>query len=312
MNKLKQYKNHYIIPYEKHPNRTGGICDEKGNMVIESIRGNGIWGKENKYWRSLNDMETIKEPTIFLGHLTKHYGHFLWETLSRFWIFIELNKSFLNDKQFVFMDFCHNCCNINEYIVLNYIMETLNIQNYSFNKVTRVKKYSNLYIPEVMNIGFFGYPKTKINAELQQKLFYSITKNIVTTFDNLCIYITRKDRCNGRSSFYDNLFKNLGFKIIDPISKTFKKDLEYYKSAKIIAGIDGTGLHNVGFMQHPKRYMIELKHRKNGLPENNGLTNGQYYFNWFNNVPYTSIPCFKLSCNEVEEELNKVLNKITS
>ena len=281
-----------------------------------------MWGKEVYYSGNLNNIETINKPAIFLGHLTKHYGHFLWETLTRFWIFLKLNKTFFIDKDIVFISFTHgNFNNMTGYSVLNYIMEALDIQNYSFKKITSVKRYNKIYLPEVMNSWIFGYPKTRENADLQQKLFYSITKNITPKFDNLKIYITRKISEGGRpTTIYDNLFKSLGFKLLDPSSKTFKQDLEYYKSAKIIAGIDGSGLHNVGFMQHPNRYMIELKYRKerycvqqgNGqnIEENNGLAWGQFFFNWFNNVPYTVIPCFKLSYNEVNDRLNKILIKI--
>lgn len=262
-----------------------------------------------------------------MGHMTNHYGHFLWETVSRFWIFLKLNKTFFIDKDVVFINFALGNCNMKNYSVLNYIMKALNIENYSFKKITTITKYKKIYLPEVMNsplfptiennsyIGDATYnnciQKTedyKINADYQKDLFYSITKNIIPKFNDLKIYITRKRVSERPTSIYDNMFKKLGFIILNPSSNSFINDLEYYKSARIIAGIDGTGLHNVGFMQHPNRYMIELKHRSHlFLPENKGLAKGQLFFNWFNNVPYTVIPCFKLSFSEIENEIKKIL-----
>ena len=106
-------------------------------------------------------------------------------------------------------------------------------------------------------------------------------------------------------------FSWASFKATSLSSNSFINDLKYYKSARIIAGIDGTGLHNVGFMQHSNRYMIELKHRsKRFLPKNKGLATGQFFFNWFNDVPYTVIPCFRLSYDEIEKEIEKIIINI--
>lgn len=331
MDKIKLYNDHYIIPFRKYPNQTGGICDKNKNMILESIRGHGQWGKEFTYKGEFTNIKTENKSAIFIGHMTSHYGHFLWETLSRFWIFLKLNKSFFIDKDIVFINFCAGMqCDMRNYSVLNYIMNSLDIQKYSLKKITTVTSYRKIYLPEVMNSLVFpeiqnnsydgkktyGFPKEienyLINAEYQKDLFYSITKQIDLA-DNreLNIYITRKITSDRPTSIYDNMFKKLGFIILSPSSNSFIKDLQYYKSARIIAGIDGSGLHNVGFMQHPKRYMIELKHRKkNFLPENKGLAVGQCFFNWFNNVPYTVIPCFKLSLSEIESEIKKILTKV--
>lgn len=317
MDKIYEYNDFYVIPFKKFWNETGGICDKNGNFVLESIRGNGCWGRPSeKYKGNLNKIKTINKSIIFMGHLTSHYGHFLWETLSRFWIFVKLNRTFLDDKEFIFLDF-HTPCGIHDYPILNYIMKILNINKYSFRKVTSIQKYKKIYLPETMNSDIFKlYSEEKpildsINAIFQKELFYSISKKIVPKFENIKIYITRKRKSERPTNIYDKLFKKLGFIILHPSTKTFEEDLKYYKTARIIAGIDGTGLHNVGFMENPKRYMIELKHRKDTyLEKNKGLANGQFFFNWFNNVPYTVIPCFKLSFGQIEKQVKELLLKV--
>lgn len=326
MEKIKVYTDHCILPFRKHPHQTGGICDENNKMILESIRGHGGWGKELTYSGSLKNIKKENKSAIFMGHMTKHYGHFLWETLSRFWIFLQLDKSFFKDKDLVFINFCMDNCSIRDYNVLNYIIKVLDIQNYSFIKITTITKYEKIYLPEVMNSLHFpliinnfydekNIPQKedfKLHAYFQRELFKNITKNITPKFNDLKIYITRKRSSGDRpTTRYDNMFKKMGFIILNPSSASFPKDLEYYKNARIIAGIDGTGLHNVGFMQNPDKYMIELKHRsKNFLPKNKGLANGQYFFNWFNNVPYTVIPCFKLSLNEIENKIKEILTEL--
>lgn len=324
--KIHEYKEHYIIPFVEYPNKTGGICDKDGNLIINSIRGCGVWGKEDKYDGKLENFNSISTPTIFMGHFTNHYGHFLWETMVRFWIFIDFDRTFFKDKDLVFIDFVDAPCNMYEYPVFNYILNALNIKNYSFNKVTTIQKYDTLYLPDQFSETILELYKKDhdnryediqkklelINKDIQKKLFYSITKNISGTLKpDLKIYISR-DRKSERSSYiYDELFYNLGFKVILPSSNTFEQDLEYYKCARIIAGIDGSGLHNVGFMQNPKRHMIELKHRKDTFLEGNkGLANGQYYFNWFSDTPYTVIPCFKLSFEDSKIILENLLKTI--
>ena len=310
MDKICEYNDFYVIPFKK-------FWNENGNFVLESIRGNGCWGRPSgKYKGNLNKIKTINKSIIFMGHLTSHYGHFLWETLSRFWIFVKLNRSFLDDKEFIFLDF-HTPCSMHNYPILNYIMKILNINKYSFRKVTSIQKYKKIYLPETMNSDIFKlYSEEKpifdsINAIYQKELFYSISKKLVPKFENIKIYITRKRKSDRPTNIYDKLFKKLGFIILYPSTETFEGDLKYYKTARIIAGIDGTGLHNVGFMENPKRYMIELKHRKDiYLEKNKGLSNGQFFFNWFNNVPYTVIPCFKLSFGQIEKQVKELLLKI--
>lgn len=327
MEKIKVYTDHYILPFKKRPQQTGGICNENNEMILESIRGHGGWGKELRYNGSLENIKKENKSAIFMGHMTGHYGHFLWETLSRFWIFVQLDKSFFKDKDLVFINFLHSNCNIRDDNVLNYILKVLDIEHYSFIKITTITKYEKIYLPEVMNSSYFPFIKNnvydeknkpknkdfKINADFQRQLFQTITKNITPKFNDLKIYISRKEQIgDGRpTTKYDNMFHKMGFLILNPSSATFSKDLECYKNARIIAGIDGSGLHNVGFMQNPDRYMIELKHRsKIFLPQNKGLANGQFFFNWFNNVPYTVIPCFKLSFNEIEDTVKEILTEL--
>lgn len=326
MDKIKLFTDHYIIPYTKYFDKTGGICDENNTMILESIRGHGCWGKELRYNGSLENIKKENKSAIFMGHMTGHYGHFLWETLSRFWIFVKLDKSFFKDKDLVFINFCHTNCSIRDYNVLNYILKVLDIEHYSFIKITTIKKYEKIYLPEVMNSSYFpliinnvydekNKPKNKdfkVNANYQRQLFETITKNITPKFKDLKIYISRKEQREDRpSTKYDDMFKKMGFLILNPSSASFSKDLEFYKNARIIAGIDGTGLHNVGFMQNPDKYMIELKHRpKLFLTETKGLAKGQSFFNWFNNVPYTVIPCFQLSFHEIENKIKEILTEL--
>ena len=322
MDLLREYNNYYIIPFIKYPKITGGICGKNGKFVVDSLRWPTQSVCDHTFRGNLQSkkINTLNKSVIFMGHLTCHYGHFLLETLSRFWIFCKLNKSFFDDKEIVFLDFVHNPVDINKiakYNVINYVFKTLDIKNYSFRKIKSVSRVKKLYLPEILNPTDLNL--NKIIADYQKKLFNSICKNIVPKFDDIKIYITRKkkDETDCRpSSKYDNMFKSLGFIILYPTSASFEKDLYYYKSARIIAGIDGTGLHNIGFMENPKGYMIELHHRsKTFLDKYNGLATGQYFFNFFNHVPYTVIRCFSkenqyLTVDKVKQKIKDILVSI--
>jgi hypothetical protein len=329
MDKVEMYTDHWVVPFRRIKS-PGGICDERGNMVLESLRGPAR-GREGNVRAQVGRAPGQpsgplggggqRRPAIFMGHLTCHYGHFLIETLDRFWVFLELDKSFFVDKDIVFIGHQHDI-SVRGYHVLDCIMESLDIRGCTFVKVDSAKKYEKLYLPEPASSLFFPMAVNdvvvdtmeaardyEVTASYQRALFHAIAAHVEPRYGDLKLYISRAGGVGDRpTTLYDEMFRQMGFTVICPTSRTFKRDLALYKSAKIIVGVDGTGLHNVGFMQHPSRCMIELKHRKDKfLRKTRGLSVGQYFFNWFNRVPYKVIPGFRMTLDEVRREITTTL-----
>ena len=68
---------------------TGSIYDAKGHICQNSQRttlGNNEWNpNDTPSITPPSHLNFIKGRSLYLGHYTGHYGHFLIETLSRFW-----------------------------------------------------------------------------------------------------------------------------------------------------------------------------------------------------------------------------------
>lgn len=298
-------KNHYVVPFEKrdNPRRTGGICNTDGKMLTETVR----FSIPYSVIIPNNKVKCI-DNAIFLGHITNHYGHFLLETLPRFWIFKYYPMTYFQDKTIVFINFLHSNSNLKENIIFNNILNILHLKNLNFTIINTLTKVKSLYIPKFPGnhpVYNFKLEKSIIIPDIYQEIISNIP--IKKTYSKL--YISRLDR--GGSIKLTNFFKSLGFTIINPTQKTFIDDLVKYKSAKIIAGIDGTGLHNICFMSNKTKYMIELKSRKNKfLKENKGLAKGQNFFNDLHNIKYTVIPFFKMTFPQLIKEVKKTIANI--
>ena len=103
---IKEFKNVYFIPEIK-----GTILNKKYYEYILLDSNKKRINYKNKNF-NINNIENflkneniihINDKCIYIGLHTKHYGHFLIETLSSFWIFLNNNTiENLNDYKYIF------------------------------------------------------------------------------------------------------------------------------------------------------------------------------------------------------------------
>ena len=222
------------------------------NIIKEIIKNNINSDIQNINNKTIN----INYKCIYIGGLMGHYGHFLIETLARFWIFLNNNtkintndfkiiisKGQMSSKDFkkhqnsdLFNHIC-NCFNIDKQNII-----------YLDNNPLYVKK---LYIPEK-----YIYLNTRKYNILHKEVFdkiinytLSINKPNVEKYDKIFVYRGLKD--NRIDLTIENklveIFKKYNFKIINPSKETFTNDILYYNNCKIIAGVEGTNIHNILF-----------------------------------------------------------------
>ena len=87
----------------------------------------------------------------------------------------------------------------------------------------------------------------RLNSKISIKIFISRTKNIRSE--------------NNRE--VENLFRENGFFIFAPESKSFLEQLSVYAKAKFLAGFSGSGLHNILFCK-PDASLIEITDLRSG------------------------------------------------
>ncbi len=269
---------------------SGGVYDQHGKLCRPAERSRVMSMIKLINPETIDPTEACDEISgtcIYLGHYTHHYGHFLLETLARFWP-LTLDHDY--DK---------------------YIFHTL------FNRTT----YSPAYSPANISFASFGIDSDKVlvtrnKIRVEQLLVPSrmisindeadseqanVYRNIVSycqqqsagseaTFPSR-IYVSRRKLCTRGSqsrflvneSEVEQLFAAFGFTIIYPEELAFEKQVLMFHAAELTAGVSGSAMHNSVFMQERARAITLGVPREPNAPHINqticdGLSNVQAEF----------------------------------
>lgn len=200
-----------------------------------------------------NVIEYMDKEVIYGGILLPHYGHFLLESTVRLYYYLQNNPNNL-DIVFSIGENDHN----------QYYMEFLNVLGIPKEKIILVSKhiqFKNVYVPE--------------RSSSIRGLY---TKEYMIPFETACnnviaakyekVYFTRRKFNGWGTCFGENvvekIFKANGFKVIEPEHYSVKEQIAFAKGAKVLAGINGTALHNALFS--PKETQVIILNRCEGLP----------------------------------------------
>lgn len=229
---------------------TGGVYDAKGDIIASCYRLNGL----NTHIDPLRSDDIIPEavigPSVYMGIITNHYGHFLIEALARAWIFMEEYRHLIPDVENLVFHKLFTIPHLDIQTFLPHpfyqtVFTRLGLQQYNIMAIERPTQIQKLYIPECL---------ASINLKIDpyQQRIYDMIRGPTIDYNRLStdctrLYIARNgDRIKNEAAMI-SIFEKYGFTIIFPSIPNFNSDLEKYQRAKVIAGIDGTNLHNVVF-----------------------------------------------------------------
>lgn len=257
---LKVFENYLI-----HPNITAedvdGVCDIDGNIVEESLRILNENTKRTKFDLRDKIIKYENREVIFLGNFFDHYGHFILETLSCFWVFFKYDESFFENKKLIFIESVNkNGSNdIFKHKMFLEVVQLLNLHHLQFAlQRFDIIQYKKVYVPAKIfriNDNFFG---PKIYNLLINTISLAVNNMIRTPRYNI-IYVSRN--CNRRIKNEDevkDLMNSLNIKIINPNIDEFKENIYIYNHAKIMIGIEGTNVHNSIFMKPNNCNLIHI------------------------------------------------------
>ncbi len=186
-----------------------------------------------------------------MGYFTNHWGHFLIDFSTRLYFAQKYKKAkyiYLINKDSIIFPIIPQ--------ILRFLqLLDLDINNFIFvNKITKVK---TVIIPEQS----FQCEAYFSNEYLE--LFNTVAKNIKPSISNISskIYFSRsKFNSAKRKEFggeiLDNLFENNGYKIIFPEQISLDDQIFFINNCKFFAGISGTILHNLLFLQNKNTTVI--------------------------------------------------------
>ena len=307
--------NGIVIPFKLIDDQNhiyeGGMYNNQGNLIKSSIRDYASkclfkYNMERQHI-DVKDLDNVSSKSVFIGHITNHYGHFLLETMSRFWIFLFNYLDKFQIKNIVFIKWIDESNN-NKYKLFEIISNMINLQKYNIIFVDKPTKFNTIFIPQKL---------CYINKKMlnDQKIIYNeLVRNSYCSSNNKVykkIYISRLKGIKRIKNENDiiNIFKKYNFYIVNPQVKNFRYDILLYKQATVIAGLDGSNLHNVVFAKN-KTNLIHISSGRELLAnqvECNKLKSINMYF-----IPYYEIIDKKnyFDINFLEKQLLLYLNII--
>lgn len=255
-NSFEVYKDAIIIPTERNNDKKefiGAAYDSKGELIDDTKRYDAaLWtAKDPKKIEIEDKLEVLGGRSIYMGYITKHYGHFLMETLSRMWFPAQSKKY----DQLIFQHyFVEQFAFPDDYVFQPFevFKKALGIEDSKIHFVTGKFKAETLVVPkEQLVIG------RKVSAKFR-KLLELVVDYCKKQFDKpnptwgKKIYLSRSKWTKKRFSCIneeavEKIFEAKGFKIIHPQTMPYEEQVALINYADVIAGFNGSSLHNVMF-----------------------------------------------------------------
>lgn len=215
------------------------------------------------------DVSTLAKPQkgrgLYLGHfMGGHYGHFITEGLSTFWVFEDHPAT--QFQYFVFHPFSFGV-RVPPYTKMCLELFGIPEERIVFVGQDRLQ-CSELVIPERLF-------RLNHSADVRSHWTYQAIARAAPINRSMPerVYLSRRkfshqqfDRVVANEVELEHVFRSHDFEIIYPETLNFLEQVSLCANASVVAGVSGSGLHNSLFMK-PGRLLIELGDpRYDGLP----------------------------------------------
>ena len=198
-----------------------------------------------------NSVAYLDEEVVYLGYLSNHWGHFLTDSTTRLYTFLEnADKS---KKYAYLLDEGSDGTlieNVERFLELLGIREQIVF-------ISQVTYCPRIIIPEQAYVANCYYSKAFLNVF--EKVVSSVDCQKYPVYRN--VYFSRRKFKKARQSEVGeeillNLFKKNGFRTISPEQCTLDEQIAIIRNASCVAGIIGTLTHNLLFAQPEKQMLI--------------------------------------------------------
>lgn len=256
----------------------GCVYDQRGRLFKPAQR-----TSRNVDWKPADPdsieptdvLEEVEGSCLYLGHYTRHYGHFLLETLSRFWVFSED----ISYDRVIFQPFIHPVPKLS-FSPAKICFDCFSIEYTKIMVVGEKTRFDHLLVPNMLmeinnhaneeqaliyqNIVEYCRRHYRLCKSSPSKIYFSRSNLEVHRMKNgpkLVRMIRRAwrsrdlDRGTIRRGHIVNedeiekLFISFGFTVIHPEQIPFEEQVLMCSEADVIAGLEGSAMHNSVFMK---------------------------------------------------------------
>jgi hypothetical protein len=200
----------------------------------------------------------VQDVVIYGGILFNHFGHFILESLSRYWILKNLNNvkiawhvrgqdQILNWQKEIF-----NLLNIDtdNFIIINqpYIFENLMLASPGYIMNTKANNF---------HLSTLKIQSQEKNEKLKSKKIWLSRSNLKEYFGGV-----------NNEKELEKILLDEGFEIVFPEKLNVTEQLDIYSQAEVLAGFEGSAFHSIVFLSSPPPLIIILQRRIQGIHPN--------------------------------------------
>jgi hypothetical protein len=214
----------------------GGVCDADGNFVaghMTNLSDPDSCENIHRAYPIPEKVRRIKETVVYGGRYFPHYGHFITETLSRMWYFVENPDC---EYKVVFIG------NGNEVQFIDFFL-MLGLREENIMLLKEPTCFDTIIIPDqsmFLNSGYTGKAMTVYNA----------IRDSVTPAGYEKVYLTRSKLIPKQivnEEYYEEYFRLQGYEVIAPEELSAREKVAVMAGAKEIATSSGTIHHQILF-----------------------------------------------------------------
>jgi len=246
-------KNATVLPVRKSPDPivlfgAGGVADFNKNYIELSCIDGRVTGGYDFETAEYKDLKVV-----YCGFLVDQWGHFLIETVSRLWYFLEHNDETIDKYVFTLRqdEVREINGNYKEFLSLIGIWDKMEIVN-------TPTTYREVIVPEV------SYYRTRFYSQEFKDTFKAVADN-VSASERYCfpekIYFSRGQLSKAQklepgTDALDNYFAKNGFTLLYPENLSLSQLILYIRNAKVCASVSGTLPHNMLFGDDGQKLVI--------------------------------------------------------
>ena len=202
----------------------------------------------------------VAMPVVFGGHLPKHFGHFLLESLARTWVYPTRHPGPLPFIHF------RERFHLHEEALLDAVLAPHGTTPLA---VTTPSRFDSVLVPEQgMDLGSDYAPEMRATFDTIRD--HLVESGLDPAEDPLYLSRTRLDRGRRATLGEHELERRLhrhGIRIVHPQELALSDQIRLISSARTILGLHGTALHLGVFRDLPESRTIALNPRKPHPPQ---------------------------------------------
>ena len=257
-------RNGYVSPFEltvapRH--LSGCVYRDDGTKVelserVGGIRGDHVITRNPDHFTPPVVPRRLTGRGVYLGHfMSWHFGHFMFETLSSFWILEELAAKDFDYFVFHPFQFGTDIVELNSFCFARFGIDPAQVVFVGAEPLS----FDELYVPErLARLNHSSDPRLRWvyqtvaghapGRPAPQRRFY-VSRRVFNAKHSHRVVVNEMQ--------IEALFKQAGFEILYPEQLTFPQQVEHCAGAAVMAGLSGSNLFNILFAP-PGAVLIEI------------------------------------------------------